>query len=268
MSDVRERLDDFQEAIESALDARQAQMWTAIPIEIDSWDAEKNLCVANPMTKATVRKSDGSQERVKLPQLQDVQVVFPHGGGHTLTFPLKKSDEGIAIIMNRSLDQWYEKSGEQNQISARMHDLSDAVVFVGLNTKPTLEKKRLKGISTESTQLRYDDDNNKLKHFFDVHPKKGMTTSVEEGKHVTTIHPEDGVKVSVDKGKHTMTIHPKDGIEHKSSVRVNIDAPEGKFKMPKLTVEGAVKVSKTLSAGMGLKAPLIQAIPGTVPEDF
>lgn len=266
--DTRERLDDFQEAIESALDARQAQMWTAIPIEIDSWDAKKNLCVANPMTKATVRKSDGSQERVKLPQLQDVQVVFPHGGGHTLTFPLKKKDEGLAIIMNRSLDQWYEKGGEQNQTSARMHDLSDAVVFVGLNTKPTMEKTRLKDISTESTQLRYDNDKNEKQHFFDVHPEKGMTTSVDKGKHVSTIHPKDGMQFSVDNGKHTTTIHPEKGISHKSSVRVDIDAPEGTFKMPKMTIDGAVKVSKTLSAAMGLKSPIIQSTPGTVPDPF
>lgn len=265
MADVRTDMDDLLEAMTSAMDQRQAEMWQLIPVNIDTYDNKKVTCVANPMVKATVRKSDGSEERVKLPQLQDAMVVFPHGGGHTLTFPIKPKDEGIAMIMNRSIDEWYEKSGEQNQVSSRMHDLSDAVILVGLHTKPKVEK-RLKNVSADSTQLRYDDEDGKLKHFFDVHPKNGMTHSVDEGKHVTTTHPENGTTISVDNGKHVTTLHPKNGISHKSSVKVHLDAPEGTMKFAKkLTIDSQVAVTKQLQAN-GLKSPLIQSSPGIVPD--
>lgn len=174
MADVRERIEHLPEAIEAAIDARQAEMWTAVPVMVESYDSAKGTIVAQPTVKSTIRKSDGKLERVQLPLLQDCPVQFPGGGGHTMTFPIKKGDECIAIISNRSIDQWHQSGGVQQQTSARMHDLSDAMIIPGIRSQP----RKLTNVSTNSVQLRTDDG----KSFVEISDDGGVRMAREGSK--------------------------------------------------------------------------------------
>jgi len=154
--DARERFDDHEEAIRSAIEGALSNLWTAVPITIQSYDPAKGTVVAQPTIKAMVRKPDGTQESVTLPLLNDAPVHFPAGGGHTMTFPIAQGDEGLAIISSRSIDAWHQSGGIQQQTDARTHDLSDAMVLVGFRSTP----RALQNASTNSVQLRSDDGKN------------------------------------------------------------------------------------------------------------
>jgi hypothetical protein len=250
--DVRELYGDMREVIDAAMDARQAQMFTALPVEItEDFDPKKMTVKCKPTIKGMARESDGKITKEDMPILEDVPVHFPNGGGATLTFPIKKGDTALAIFSSRSIDSWHQSGGQQNPVSRRMHDLSDAMVFVGVRPQPKVPKD----ISKDSTQLRVDDDEGAAKHFVDFHKDNGVTTSVDKGKHVTSVHPEKG-------------------ISHSSTVAVNVKAPKGSFEVSSLTVKGGIRVAKDdqgkggwVKAVAGLEAPIVNGSPGLVPDD-
>jgi len=88
-----------------------------------------------------------------LPLLVDVPVVFPRGGGVTLTFPVKAGDECQLIFNDRCIDFWWQSGGVQLPVDPRQHDLSDAVAIVGLQS----QAKKISNISTSTAQFRSDD---------------------------------------------------------------------------------------------------------------
>jgi hypothetical protein len=70
-----------------------------------------------------------------MPQLPDVPIAWPRGGGMVMRLPLKAGDEGMVKVMSRAMDETYESGGEQPAPSARMHNLSDSVFSPGLSQK-------------------------------------------------------------------------------------------------------------------------------------
>jgi hypothetical protein len=148
-----ERVNDSQEALRLALGGHQAQVWTALPAIIESFDAGAVTCVAQPAIKAEVRAPDGSTQLVALPLLLDCPVVFPRGGGCTLTFPIAQGDECLIVFASRCIDAWWTAGGVQAQSEFRMHDLSDGFCLSG----PFSQATKIGGISTNSVQLRSND---------------------------------------------------------------------------------------------------------------
>ena len=149
----QERIEDPQEALRLSLLGFQAEIWTALPGMLDSFDATKMTCVVQPTTQGVWRLKDGSSKIVTLPLCLDVPVCFPGGGGYTLTFPLKKNDEGLIVFASRCIDAWWQNGGVQPLPELRMHDLSDGFFFPGVRNKTRV----LSNLSTTSVQLRADD---------------------------------------------------------------------------------------------------------------
>jgi hypothetical protein len=148
-----ERTNDPQEALRLALEGHQAQIWTALPGIIQSFDASAITCVVQPAIKAQVRAPDGSTQWVALPLLLDCPVVFPRGGGCTLTFPIAQGDECLVVFASRCIDAWWTAGGVQAQSEFRMHDLSDGFALPG----PFSQATKISGISTTAAQLRSND---------------------------------------------------------------------------------------------------------------
>jgi hypothetical protein len=112
-------------------------MWTAMPVQITQDTKEGHVCQAQPTIKGKHTKPDGTTEDVEMPLLgSEVPIQFSGGGGFTITHPIKKSDEGIAIFAARALDNWWDKGGIQTQCEQRRHDLSDAMYIPGIRSKP------------------------------------------------------------------------------------------------------------------------------------
>lgn len=148
-----ERVNDNQEALRLVLEGHQAQVWTALPGIIESFNADAVTCVVQPAIKAQVRAADGSMQWVSLPLLLDCPVVFPRGGNCTLTFPVSQGDECLVIFSSRCIDAWWTAGGIQVQSELRMHDLSDGFALPG----PFSQSTKIGGISTSKAQLRSND---------------------------------------------------------------------------------------------------------------
>lgn len=150
-----ERYDDYEEAIRTAFEGMQAKLWTALPAIITNATKLEDRYVLDLQPALRVRRTlpDETYAYVTLPLIINCPVVFPCGGGFTLTFPLKVGDEVLAVFASRCIDGWWQNGGAQNAPSIRMHGLSDGFAIPGIRSQVNL----IHGISTDSTQLRSDD---------------------------------------------------------------------------------------------------------------
>lgn len=147
-----ERLNDPQQAIRTALHGLQAQIWTALPAVILSVDLAKMTAEVQPTIQARVRDSKQNYSWVTMPPCVDCPLMFPSGGGFTLTFPVAAGDECLIVFASRCIDGWWQSGGVQQQIELRMHDLSDGFVLLGPRSQPRV----LANVSPDKVQLRND----------------------------------------------------------------------------------------------------------------
>lgn len=125
----------------------------AMPGIIQSFDAAEVTAVVQPAIRCVETDNDGNRTTRDYPLLTDVPVVFPRGGGCTLTFPVKAGDECLVIFADRCIDFWWQSGSVQEPVDDRMHDLSDAFAIVG----PQSQAKKISSISASGAQLRTDD---------------------------------------------------------------------------------------------------------------
>ena len=148
-----ERVEDLYAALRYALDGLRTEIQTSMPAIIQSFDPVKRTCTAQPTIRYQMTMFDNTKKWVTLPIIVDIPVIFPSGGGFTLTFPVKNGDECLLIFASRCIDAWWYSSGVQNQDDIRFHDYSDGFALVGVNSRP----KVIPNISTNTVQLRSDD---------------------------------------------------------------------------------------------------------------
>ncbi|HHT0407047.1 TPA: Gp138 family membrane-puncturing spike protein [Raoultella ornithinolytica] len=172
-------------------DAQLAQaimsaMRVSIPGIIQSFDPDAITAVIQPAIKGVEHDTSGAEISVNLPLLVDVPVIFPRGGGCTLTFPVKEGDECLVIFADRCIDFWWQSGGIQEPVDGRMHDLSDAFCIVG----PQSQAKKISGISTTAAQLRTDDGSAFIElaagHDVTVKTPGKLTASADGGTEITS----------------------------------------------------------------------------------
>jgi hypothetical protein len=150
---LNSQLGSKEQADAQLAQAIMSAMRVSIPGIIQSFDPEAVTAVVQPAIKGVEHDASGAEVSVNLPLLVDVPVIFPRGGGCTLTFPVSAGDECLVIFADRCIDFWWQNGGIQEPVDGRMHDLSDAFCIVG----PQSQAKKISGISTTSAQLRTDD---------------------------------------------------------------------------------------------------------------
>jgi phage baseplate assembly protein V len=144
---------ELAETLAAATAALSNDLRVALPGIIQSFDAETVTCTIAPAIKGGQTASDGKVSSVSYPLLVDVPVVFPRGGGCTLTFPIKAGDECLVVFADRAIDFWWQNGGTQEPVNARQHSLADAFVIPG----PQSQVRKIDAISTSAAQLRTDD---------------------------------------------------------------------------------------------------------------
>ncbi|WP_334469258.1 Gp138 family membrane-puncturing spike protein [Arsenophonus sp. PmNCSU2021_1] len=159
---VSERIGDQQQLLKVFSHAISSQLRVAMPCIVQSFDASKVTCVVQPAIKGALTDSQGQVQSVNLPLLVDVPVIFPRGGGVTMTFPIKSGDECLVVFADRCIDFWWQNGVIQEAIDPRQHDLSDAFAFIGVQS----QKQKIRQISTDAMQLRSDDGAT----YFEVNP--------------------------------------------------------------------------------------------------
>jgi len=150
--DRRERYQNEEETLRLAMASLQARVWTALPGIVQSFDAAKMTCRVLPTINGRARNPDGTYRSVAMPTLLDCPVMFPGGGGATLTFPVKAGDECLVVFSSRCIDAWWSSGKALDPPEYRMHNLSDGFALVGVRSQP-----RAFAVNTSKVELRSDD---------------------------------------------------------------------------------------------------------------
>lgn len=135
-----------EEAASAQIEGRLKDLHTMMPGIIVSFDPDKQTAVVQPAIKRIFTERGA----VNLPVCVDVPVAFPGGGDFFLTFPVKEGDECILGFSERAIDNWYASGGAQAPAEYRLHDLSDGIAQVGLNSQP----KKLAALQMTGAELR------------------------------------------------------------------------------------------------------------------
>lgn len=200
--DPRVRFFDETELLETLADDIQSRIRTAIPVALSEDSEDGHSVKVQAQTKLVRRAADGTLSTFSMPPVSDVVVKHAGGGTLTKTVPLKKGDEGIFIVADRALDAWYQQSGEQAAVDARMHSLSDGWYVPGGRSLP----RKLKGVSKDSMQSRTDDK----KTVHDV--SESAVTAVRE----QSAHQVNGMAVQTQKDGSSHVVDAKT-IQHVAS---------------------------------------------------
>lgn len=183
---LNSQLGSKEQADAQLAQAIMSAMRVSMPGIIQSFDPDAVTAVVQPAIKGAEQDESGAELSVNLPLLVDVPVLFPRGGGCTLTFPVKAGDECLVIFADRCIDFWWQSGGIQEPVDERMHDLSDAFCIVG----PQSQAKKIGGISTTAAQLRTDDGSAYIEvaagHDVTVKTSGKLTASADGGTEITS----------------------------------------------------------------------------------
>lgn len=157
MAERASNLSTLASNIKQGIDARLKDLHTSMPGIIETFDAEKQLATIQPAIRRIFVTRDGEKEILvpsDLPILINVPIIFPRGGGFSLTFPVKQGDECLLVFCERSIDNWHETGKVKVPGAKRFHSLSDATAFVGLSSIPN----KVPNYDPDNTVIKKDDD--------------------------------------------------------------------------------------------------------------
>lgn len=124
---------ELAELLAEAMDARVNQIRTAQPGKVISYNKSRNTVDVEPQfLNVTVDPDTGEVISSKPPNIPDVPIAWPRGGGHSITFPLAKGDTVLLVICDRDLGLWRSVGQQGTTGDLRHHGLSGAVAFPSL----------------------------------------------------------------------------------------------------------------------------------------
>jgi len=109
-------------------EAAALNLWVHLPGEIVRYDSSKMLADVQPQFKRKYK--DGTV--TDMPIIYNVPVAHPRAGSAFIHLPLKKGDNVLLMIADRSMEKWLSSGGKVDTEDARNHDLSDAIAYPGL----------------------------------------------------------------------------------------------------------------------------------------
>lgn len=164
MSDTSSNISTLASTIKQGITSQLKDLHTSLPGIIQSFDAATQLATVQPAIKRVfvTREGDGDTEFLtpsNLPILINVPVVFPRGGGFSLTMPVKPGDECLVVFCERSIDNWHETGKIRVPGARRFHSLSDATAFVGLSSIPN----KIPNYDPNNMEIKKDDGSVSIK---------------------------------------------------------------------------------------------------------
>ena len=132
MSDEAQLIQQF---VRGEIDDNNRTLYTSFPATILEYDGQ--FCKVQPIVD--IRYADG--DKVTLPAIKGVPVIFPSGGGGIMTFPIKKGDSVWVSCSMVAIDEFLSQySTNVSPSTMRNHSLDDAVAYPTIPTKDTLLK--------------------------------------------------------------------------------------------------------------------------------
>ena len=107
-------------------------MRVAIPGVVTSYDAATQTATVQPVVRFRYTDTDGESKQYLPGPVPNVPILYPSGGGYSLTFPFDTGDPVLLMVADRSIAEWKATGAEDNTPQHfRRFDLSDAFAIPG-----------------------------------------------------------------------------------------------------------------------------------------
>lgn len=123
---------DLETVLREIMDARVAEVHTALPAKVVRYDAAKQVADLQPMVKDVYHDEAGGLLTRSFPVLPSVPVAFLRGSGYFMTVPLAAGDTGMLICSELPIDRWRSTGQEAHPVNARRHGVGNAVFYPGV----------------------------------------------------------------------------------------------------------------------------------------
>jgi phage baseplate assembly protein gpV len=244
-------------AIQTGIDSSLKEVHTQMPGIVETFNAELQTAKIQPAIKRVFRTGDGEAEFLTptaLPPLINVPIIYPRGGGFSLTFPVKPGDECLIEFCERAIDGWHEYGKVQEPTSRRFHAYADAVAFVGLSSKPN----KVPNYSPDSVQLKHDNGDVSLT----LNPDGTYDVSADNG--ITVVSSAGDIDVTANQGDITVTADLGNISAIATAGNIEASAVAGQIDMtaattinataPTINLNGAVNIQGLLTMFAGFIA--------------
>lgn len=120
-------------AIRQAIEQALKEKHMGLPAKVVSYDRTKRTADVQVTLKRGVFDADGEVQVESYPQIPNVPVLYPAGGGWSIRFPLRAGDTVYLSFCDRALDEWKsaQEGDEVDPVESRSHDLKDAIAIPG-----------------------------------------------------------------------------------------------------------------------------------------
>lgn len=114
------------EALFAAIESERREINTTLDGTVVSYDRATQRATVQPKLE---RKF--GDNNLKAPELQEIKVAMPGGGGYGVHYDMKAGDPVVLHVRQRSVDTSQTDGSDANGAPGRMHDLSDAIAYPG-----------------------------------------------------------------------------------------------------------------------------------------
>lgn len=121
----------MSDVLNQAISAYMSDVHTSIPARVESYDSSTKKVSVKPL----IRKIYKNGEKISLPVIGQVPVLFVGTNNTVFQFELTRGDTGLLIFTERALEYWLSGNGsEKDPGDPRKFSLTDGVFLPGLFT--------------------------------------------------------------------------------------------------------------------------------------
>lgn len=157
MISLEERIAKLEQLLHNLEQNIKSDIRVSLPAIVTSFDPEKQTISCIPTIRELVN-TNGKVKFTTLPELKDVPISIPRGGGWSITLPIKIGQECMVIFQDLCIDGWWFRGDIQNWNDLRRHDLSDAIAIFSPYSQPNV----LSSYNVDGLEIRSDDGNTKI----------------------------------------------------------------------------------------------------------
>jgi hypothetical protein len=121
------------ELFRRALDSRAADIWTAFPARVVTYDPGTQTADLEPQVRRPVTDEDGAIDGEDLPVIPNVPIVFPRGGGDTyaITWKIQPNDFVWVHVCTHAIGNWRRTGEVSDPGDVRTHSLGNCFAVPG-----------------------------------------------------------------------------------------------------------------------------------------
>ena len=118
--------------VDAIVNAKTRLMHTSFEATVQSYDDATQTATVQPIVRRRYVSSDGTETVEAFPAISHVPILFPSGGGMSITWPLSAGDVVTCVVAERSHAEWRATAASSTTPGDRRRfHLSDTVAYPG-----------------------------------------------------------------------------------------------------------------------------------------